>query len=195
MDTPTPAQSRPDFRLPASHQAFVRANQVIPGGVNSPARAFGAVGGEPPFMARASGAYLYDIDFNAYIDYIGSWGPMILGHVHPQVRSAAVEALDHGSSSVRHGPGDRDCRNCGRSGSFDREGAVCFVGDRGGHVGRPDGTSGHWPVEDYQDGRPLPWARRLPSGPGRIGRHDARYAQQPRRNGGGYARHHPLPVQ
>ena len=56
---------------------------MIPGGVNSPARAFGAVGGEPPFMARAEGAYLYDIDGHQYIDYIGSWGPMILGHAHP----------------------------------------------------------------------------------------------------------------
>jgi glutamate-1-semialdehyde 2,1-aminomutase len=94
----TPARSRPDFRLPASHDAFVRANRVIPGGVNSPARAFGAVGGEPPFIARAAGAYLYDIDGHTYIDFIGSWGPMILGHVHPQVRSAVVDALDLGSS-------------------------------------------------------------------------------------------------
>ena len=94
----TPAKSRPDFRLPASHEAFVRANRVIPGGVNSPARAFGAVGGEPPFIARAAGAYLYDIDGHSYIDYIGSWGPMILGHVHPQVRSSVVDALDLGSS-------------------------------------------------------------------------------------------------
>ena len=98
MPTPTPARSRPDFYLPVSHDAFVRANRVIPGGVNSPARAFGAVGGEPPFMARASGAYLFDIDGHKYIDYIGSWGPMILGHVHPQVRSAVVDALDLGSS-------------------------------------------------------------------------------------------------
>ena len=80
MDSPTPARSQPGFRLPASHEAFVRANRVIPGGVNSPARAFGAVGGEPPFMASASGAYLHDIDGHKYIDYIGSWGPMIVGH-------------------------------------------------------------------------------------------------------------------
>jgi glutamate-1-semialdehyde 2,1-aminomutase len=98
MDSPTPALSQPGFRLPASHEAFVRANRVIPGGVNSPARAFGAVGGEPPFMARASGAYLHDIDGHTYIDYIGSWGPMILGHAYPQVRSAVVAALDLGSS-------------------------------------------------------------------------------------------------
>jgi glutamate-1-semialdehyde 2,1-aminomutase len=94
----TPALSRPDFRLPESHAAFARANRVIPGGVNSPARAFGGVGGEPPFIARANGAYLYDIDGHRYIDYVGSWGPMILGHAHPQVRAAVAEALELGSS-------------------------------------------------------------------------------------------------
>jgi glutamate-1-semialdehyde 2,1-aminomutase len=98
MNAATPARTKPEFRLPASHDAFIRANRVIPGGVNSPARAFGAVGGEPPFIARASGARLYDIDGHSYIDYIGSWGPMILGHVQPQVRSAVIDALDQGSS-------------------------------------------------------------------------------------------------
>ena len=98
MSSSTPALSKPDFQLPRSHEAFVRANRVIPGGVNSPARAFGAVGGEPPFMARGEGAYLHDIDGHQYIDYIGSWGPMILGHAHPRVRAAVVEALDLGSS-------------------------------------------------------------------------------------------------
>ena len=81
-----------------SHAAFERAKQLIPGGVNSPARAFGAVGGEPVFIARADGAYLHDIDGNKYVDYIGSWGPMILGHAHPRVVAAAVEAATAGSS-------------------------------------------------------------------------------------------------
>ncbi len=94
----TPARSRPDYVLGKSHDAFVRANKSIPGGVNSPARAFGAVGGEPPFMARAEGAYLYDIDGNQYVDYIGSWGPMILGHGHPEVKKAVHEAMETGSS-------------------------------------------------------------------------------------------------
>jgi glutamate-1-semialdehyde 2,1-aminomutase len=98
MGPPTPALSRPGFRLPLSHDAFIRANKVIPGGVNSPARAFGAVGGEPPFIARAAGALLHDIDGNSYIDYVGSWGPMILGHAHPSVRTAVAGALDFGSS-------------------------------------------------------------------------------------------------
>jgi glutamate-1-semialdehyde 2,1-aminomutase len=66
--------------------------------VNSPARAFGAVGGEPPFIARAKGAYLYDVDDHCYVDYVGSWGPMILGHVDPRVRDAVALALDLGST-------------------------------------------------------------------------------------------------
>ncbi|GAC1470134.1 MAG: glutamate-1-semialdehyde 2,1-aminomutase [Isosphaeraceae bacterium] len=81
-----------------SHEAFSRSCRVIPGGVNSPARAFGAVGGEPLFIERAEGSYLFDIDGHRYIDFIGSWGPMILGHGHPDVRTAIVEALRLGSS-------------------------------------------------------------------------------------------------
>ena len=96
--TLTPARSRPDYQLPRSHDAYVRACRSIPGGVNSPARAFGAVGGEPPFMARAEGQYIYDIDGHQYIDYIGSWGPMILGHGYPAVKSAVAEALELGTS-------------------------------------------------------------------------------------------------
>jgi glutamate-1-semialdehyde 2,1-aminomutase len=98
MVSSTSSLSGSGFRLPRSHEAFARANRVIPGGVNSPARAFGAVGGEPPFIARAKGAYLYDIDEHCYVDYVGSWGPMILGHVVPQVREAVASALDLGSS-------------------------------------------------------------------------------------------------
>ena len=98
MHLPTPALSRPGFRLPQSHDAFARANRVIPGGVNSPARAFGGVGGEPPFIARAQGAYLHDIDGHSYIDYVGSWGPMILGHAHPLVRTEVASALELGAS-------------------------------------------------------------------------------------------------
>ncbi len=98
MSAPTPASSRPEFTLPRSQKAFERACRVIPGGVNSPARAFGAVGGEPPFIARAEGASLFDVDGHRYIDYIGSWGPMILGHLHPRVKAAVAEALDLGTS-------------------------------------------------------------------------------------------------
>ncbi len=81
-----------------SHTAFSRAKQLMPGGVNSPARAFGGVGGEPIFFERGDGAYLFDIDGNRYIDYIGSWGPMILGHAHPAVVEAIRTAVSHGTS-------------------------------------------------------------------------------------------------
>ncbi len=93
-----PRTSVPTYKLDRSREAFARANKVIPGGVNSPARAFGAVGGEPPFMARAEGAHLFDIDGNRYIDYIGSWGPMILGHAQAQVREAVTRAMALGTS-------------------------------------------------------------------------------------------------
>ena len=80
---------------------FERAREHIPAGVNSPVRAFGAVGGTPPFLERASGAYLWDADGKRYIDYVGSWGPMVLGHTHPQVveavQAAASRALSFGA--------------------------------------------------------------------------------------------------
>ena len=68
-----------------SHDLFEQAKQFIPGGVNSPVRAFKGVGGDPIFFKRGEGAYLYDEDDNKYIDYVGSWGPMIAGHCHPDV--------------------------------------------------------------------------------------------------------------
>ncbi len=81
-----------------SEAQFERALKVIPGGVNSPARAFGAVGGHPVIIDRGEGQYLYDIDGNRYLDFVGSWGPHILGHRHPQVVSRIEEALKKGTS-------------------------------------------------------------------------------------------------
>jgi glutamate-1-semialdehyde 2,1-aminomutase len=81
-----------------SRRYLERAARVIPGGVNSPVRAFQAVGGEPLFIERAEGARLWDVDGNSYIDYVGSWGPLILGHAHPQVVRAIAEAASRGSS-------------------------------------------------------------------------------------------------
>ena len=78
---------------------FDRARAVTPGGVNSPVRAFGAVGGTPRFMAAGDGAYLTDVDGNRYVDMICSWGPLILGHNHPAVVEAATAALRGGTSS------------------------------------------------------------------------------------------------
>ncbi len=81
-----------------SRRLFRRAQERIPGGVNSPARAFQSVGGDPPFIARAEGARMWDVDGNEYLDYVGSWGPMLLGHRHPAVTAAIAEALAGGTS-------------------------------------------------------------------------------------------------
>jgi glutamate-1-semialdehyde 2,1-aminomutase len=83
---------------PKSKELFERARRVIPGGVNSPVRAFRAVGGEPVFVSRAAGAYLWGADGAKYTDFVGSWGPMILGHAHPAVVAAIVEAAARGTS-------------------------------------------------------------------------------------------------
>lgn len=83
---------------PKSEAEFSRALKVIPGGVNSPARAFGAVGGHPVMIDRGEGQYLYDIDGNRYIDFVGSWGPHILGHLHPRVMPSIEKALKKGTS-------------------------------------------------------------------------------------------------
>ena len=81
-----------------SHDLFAAAQRHIPGGVNSPVRAFRSVGGDPVFFERATGPYLYDADGQRYIDYVGSWGPMILGHAHPEVIAAVSERIQSGLS-------------------------------------------------------------------------------------------------
>jgi len=77
---------------------YAEARRYMPGGVNSPVRAFKAVGGEPVFIARGEGALIYDVDGNEYIDYVASWGPLILGHIHPEVTAALQECLARGTS-------------------------------------------------------------------------------------------------
>lgn len=84
--------------MPLSSSLFKRAKQLIPGGVNSPVRSFGSVGGEPFFIQSAQGPYLFDVEGKQYIDYVGSWGPMILGHSHPAVVSAVQAAASKGLS-------------------------------------------------------------------------------------------------
>jgi len=81
-----------------SKKLFAQALSRIPGGVNSPVRAFKSVGGDPLFIAKAKGAWLTDADGNRYIDYVGSWGPMILGHAHPKVLAAISKAMKNGTS-------------------------------------------------------------------------------------------------
>jgi len=81
-----------------SVELFERAQTLLPGGVDSPVRAFRAVGGQPLFIERGEGPYLYDVDGNRFVDYVLSWGPLILGHAHPSVTTALTEAISHGTS-------------------------------------------------------------------------------------------------
>ncbi|MGE4472282.1 MAG: aminotransferase class III-fold pyridoxal phosphate-dependent enzyme, partial [Sulfuricurvum sp.] len=81
-----------------SLHAFEKAQQLIPGGVNSPVRAFKSVGGIPRFIARGEGGYLIDIDDNRYVDYVQSWGPLIFGHRDESIENAVIEAVKHGLS-------------------------------------------------------------------------------------------------
>src|SRR5262245_33647577 len=81
-----------------SDELFSRAQHTIPGGVNSPVRAFRGVGGTPRFIAKAQGAYIFDADGKEYVDYVGSWGPMILGHQHPVVIEAIRKQAQVGVS-------------------------------------------------------------------------------------------------
>src|SRR6059058_6128819 len=84
--------------LARSRALFEEAQELLPGGVNSPVRAFRAVGGNPIFILSANGPYLYDVDGNRYLDYVQSWGPMVLGHAHPSVVSAVIEVSKRGFS-------------------------------------------------------------------------------------------------
>ncbi|MFS8854614.1 glutamate-1-semialdehyde 2,1-aminomutase [Synechococcus sp. H55.7] len=86
------------FNITRSQQIFARAKGLMPGGVSSPVRAFKSVGGDPVVFDRVSGAYAWDVDGNQYIDYIGSWGPAIVGHAHPEVIEALHRALEKGTS-------------------------------------------------------------------------------------------------
>ena len=81
-----------------SKQLYEKAQQLIPGGVNSPVRAFKAVGGHPLFISKGAGSKIFDVDGNEFIDYVGSWGPLILGHCHPEVMEALAIVLDTGTS-------------------------------------------------------------------------------------------------
>ncbi|HEY3289532.1 MAG TPA: aminotransferase class III-fold pyridoxal phosphate-dependent enzyme, partial [Anaerolineae bacterium] len=80
-----------------SQQLYAEALALFPGGVNSPVRAFRAVGGVPRFIERGQGAYMFDVDGNRYIDYVLSWGPLILGHAHPRVAAALTDAITRGT--------------------------------------------------------------------------------------------------
>src|SRR5690348_9777530 len=113
-------------KVEQSRKLQSRAEKVIPGGVNSPVRAFRAVGGEPPFIVRGDGSHLWDADENEYIDYIGSWGPQILGHAAPQVVEAVVAAARKGTSFGASTPAEADLAELVLS-AFPRMQKVRFV--------------------------------------------------------------------
>src|SRR5690606_39010389 len=81
-----------------SEKIFAQAKKLLPGGVNSPVRSFGSVGGHPLIAARGEGAYLYDVDHNRFIDLVCSWGPLIHGHSHPKIKEAIESVLSRGAS-------------------------------------------------------------------------------------------------
>src|SRR3954468_7710730 len=89
---------RVENRTAASERLLAAAQRVLPGGVNSPVRAFRAVGGTPRFMSRGAGPWLEDVDGNRYLDLVLSWGPLILGHAHPEVLSAVIDAAGRGTT-------------------------------------------------------------------------------------------------
>ncbi len=86
------------MKIDRSKELFRRAKRVIPGGVNSPVRAFGSVGGVPRFIERGKGCRIWDVDGNEYIDFVGSWGPLITGHANPSILKAVRSTLARGTS-------------------------------------------------------------------------------------------------
>ena len=147
LGSPPAARERPTpARRPPPPPLFERARAVTPGGVNSPVRAFRAVGGTPRFMARGHGPYLYDADGREYVDLVCSWGPMILGHAHPAVVEAVTRAAANGSPSGRR-PRTRCCsRRRSRAGGSGRTDPAGELGNRGDHERRPARPGLHRPA-------------------------------------------------
>ena len=169
---------------------FERAQRSIPGGVNSPVRAFRAVGGTPRFIASAQGAYMVDAEGRRYIDYIGSWGPMILGHGHPAVLEAVQRAVTEGLSFGA--PTEREIET-GRGhpgpGAQCRAGAPGQLGHRGRHERHPAGARLHRPLQADQVRGLLPRPCRRPAGEGGLRPGHLRPPHQRRRAARGGAAH------
>ena len=178
---------RPSIPSPTSARTelYRRALQVLPGGVNSPVRAMRQIGREPIFIERGEGCELVDVDGNRYLDWVCSWGPLILGHADP----AVVAAVDRGGRAGdqlrrrdrgrgRAGRGGRRARALGRDGADDQ------LRHRGGDERRAAGPRGHRPRGRGQVRRRLPRPLRRAARRGRLGAGDARRARQPRRHRG-----------
>ena len=173
-----------------SQQLFERAQLSIPGGVNSPVRAYRSVGGTPPFIERGEGSHIFDADGNEYIDYIGSWGPLILGHRHPVILDALNLALCRGTSFGAPTEQEIELAETVRE-MFPSIEMVRLVnsGTEATMSALAGGARIHRPRPDGQVRRLLSRACRFASREGRLGRGDA-WAARFARRAKGLQRHH-----
>ena len=151
-----------------SQQLFDRAAALVPGGVNSPVRAFGAVGGTPRFMASARGPYLTDADGNEYVDLVCSWGPMILGHAHPAVVEAVRDAAGRGTSYGAPTPGEVELAEEIVARTPAEKVRLVNSGTEATMSRDPAGARLHRPRQGREVRRVLPRARRLAARRGRA---------------------------
>ena len=177
----SPDSSPYPYEAPVSADLFARGQKLTPGGVNSPVRAFRAVGGTPRFMAQGSGPWLTDADGRRYVDLVCSWGPMILGHAHPAVVEAVTAAARRGLSASARPPRARSSwprRSCDRTAG--RAGAPGQLRHRGDDARGPAGPRLHRPAAGREVRRLLPRPRRRAAGRGRLGRRHPRPARHAR---------------
>ncbi len=168
---------------PKSHALFEAGKRVIPGGVNSPVRAFRGVGGDPVFFARGKGAYVWDVDGNEYVDYVGSWGPLIAGHAHPEILEAIAEVAASGTSFGA--PTEREVQFAAElisavpSMEMVR---LCSSGTEATMAALARRARLHQARQDRQDRRRLSRRQRLPARRRRLGRGHARHPRLGRRH-------------
>ena len=169
-------------RYARSSKLFDNASRFLPGGVDSPVRAFKGVGGTPVFIKRGSGSHIEDVDGNTYVDYVMSWGPLIHGHAPKGLRKALAAAAVHGTSFGA--PTELEtqlARARGEARAVDGADSIRELGNRSGDE-RSAGRARRSRLRlDHQVRRLLPRPRRRVSRPGGIGRDDTRRANQPGR--------------
>ncbi len=168
-----------------SEALFQKAKKLIPGGVNSPVRAGKAVGMDPPFISRAKGCFLWDVDGKRYIDYVCSWGPMILGHSHPSVVRALEGRISKGTSYGAPTRLEVEMAedHCG-DGSLHRDGENGEFRHGSHHERNPACKRVHGQIENHQIRRLLSWSRRQSPRLRRFGRRHFRNPGVPRCSGG-----------
>ena len=161
------------YEAPVSAELFARGQAITPGGVNSPVRAFRAVGGTPRFMVEGSGPWLTDADGRRYVDLVSSWGPMLLGHAHPAVVEAVTAAARRGLSFGAPTEGELDlAEEIARPDGAGRAGPAGQLRHRGRAVGRAARPRSDRPPADREVRRQLPRSRRRAARLGRLRRRD-----------------------